>query len=40
MTRLGFRVKELIGGLDWWKTDGYKTASVPAGAGTADCGCQ
>lgn len=29
MTRLGFRVKELIGGLDWWKRDGHKT----------DCGC-
>jgi len=25
MTRLGFRVKELMGGLDWWKRDGYKT---------------
>ena len=25
MTRLGFRVKELMGGLDWWKQDGYKT---------------
>jgi rhodanese-related sulfurtransferase len=25
LTKLGFRVKELIGGLDWWKRDGYKT---------------
>ena len=25
LTRLGFRVKELIGGLDWWKGDGYAT---------------
>ena len=25
MARLGFRVKELIGGLDWWKRDGHKT---------------
>ncbi|MDH4274043.1 MAG: rhodanese-like domain-containing protein [Gammaproteobacteria bacterium] len=25
MTKLGFRVKELIGGLEWWKRDGYKT---------------
>jgi len=25
MSRLGFRVKELIGGLDWWKRDGYET---------------
>ena len=23
MARLGFRVKELMGGLDWWKRDGY-----------------
>jgi rhodanese-related sulfurtransferase len=28
MARLGFRVKELIGGLDWWKRDGYKTATL------------
>lgn len=27
MTRLGFRVKELIGGLDWWKRDGHETAT-------------
>lgn len=26
MARLGFRVKELIGGLDWWKRDQYTTA--------------
>jgi rhodanese-related sulfurtransferase len=25
LTRLGFRVKELIGGLVWWKRDGYAT---------------
>ncbi|HEY4417050.1 MAG TPA: rhodanese-like domain-containing protein [Verrucomicrobiae bacterium] len=25
LARLGFRVKELIGGLDWWKRDGYQT---------------
>lgn len=25
MARLGFRVKELIGGLDWWKRDGHPT---------------
>ena len=28
MARLGFRVKELLGGLDWWKRDGYKTEKV------------
>ena len=25
LTRLGFRVKELMGGLEWWKRDGYAT---------------
>ena len=25
MSRLGFCVKELIGGLEWWKRDGYET---------------
>ena len=27
MTKLGFRVKELIGGIDWWRRDGYPTSS-------------
>ncbi|EGB13243.1 Rhodanese domain protein [Pseudodesulfovibrio mercurii] len=36
MTRLGFRVKELIGGLDWWRRDGYPTAK---GAGAPGIGC-
>ena len=41
MTRLGFRVKELMGGLDWWKRDGQPTegAAVATNAGT-DCGCR
>ena len=25
LARLGFRVKELMGGLDWWKRDGHPT---------------
>lgn len=29
MVRLGFRVKELMGGIDWWKRDGYKTEGAP-----------
>ena len=29
MARLGFRVKELIGGLEWWKRDGYPTKNKP-----------
>jgi rhodanese-related sulfurtransferase len=27
LAELGFRVKELIGGIDWWKRDGYPTES-------------
>lgn len=25
MTKLGFKVKELMGGIEWWKFDGYET---------------
>ena len=25
LAELGFQVKELIGGIDWWKRDGYAT---------------
>jgi rhodanese-related sulfurtransferase len=39
MTKLGFRVKELIGGLDWWKRDGHKTEGSTAGNSPAACGC-
>jgi rhodanese-related sulfurtransferase len=28
LAELGFQVKELIGGLDWWKRDGYPTEST------------
>ena len=37
LTRLGFRVKELVGGLDWWKRDGHPTAGEKAADG-ATCG--
>ena len=39
LTRLGFRVKELIGGIDWWKRDGHKTESHAVSASAAGCGC-
>lgn len=39
MARLGFRVKELIGGLDWWKRDGHPTHGDAAGIGKGECGC-
>ena len=37
---LGFQVRELIGGLDWWKRDGYATDGEKARteSGTK-CGC-
>jgi len=34
MTRLGFRVKELMGGLDWWKRDGHPTEKAAQTAKT------
>lgn len=41
MCQLGFRVKELMGGLDWWKRDGYPVSTgTSSGAGSsASCGC-
>ncbi len=40
LVTLGFKVKELIGGLDWWKRDGYATEGTQATAGKAiTCGC-
>jgi rhodanese-related sulfurtransferase len=40
MARLGFQVKELIGGLDWWRRDGYATGGKQGKSGKAlVCGC-
>ena len=37
---LGFQVRELIGGLDWWKRDGYPTHLSEAGVRPEiRCGC-
>lgn len=38
LTKLGFRVKELIGGIEWWKQEGYPTSKV-ADAAVVTCGC-
>ncbi len=40
MSRLGFQVKELMGGLDWWKRDGYPTEGEKSSADAAACGCE
>jgi rhodanese-related sulfurtransferase len=40
MTRLGFKVKELTGGIEWWKFDGYATEGTHASKGQAiQCAC-
>lgn len=40
MARLGFSVKELPGGLDWWKRDGYETEGANGVKGkSVQCGC-
>lgn len=37
---LGFQVRELIGGLDWWKRDGYATEGESGRPGLEiQCGC-
>jgi rhodanese-related sulfurtransferase len=40
MTRLGFKVKELIGGIEWWKFDGYATEGARVSSGLKiNCAC-
>jgi len=40
MTQLGFNTKELLGGIDWWKRDGYETAGKNGTQGSKIvCGC-
>ena len=41
MTKLGFKVKELMGGIHWWKQDGYATEGTNGNiAGLqVDCAC-
>lgn len=40
MAQLGFETRELIGGLDWWKRDGYATEGTEARTGTEiQCAC-
>ena len=40
MARLGFNVKELMDGQDWWIRDGYETEGLQTTEGRAlVCGC-
>lgn len=40
MAQLGFSVRELLGGLDWWRRDGFATQGENAAVGkTLSCGC-
>lgn len=41
MAKLGFNVKELIGGLEWWKKDGYKTngTQCESSGSKVECSC-
>ena len=41
MARLGFQVRELLGGLDWWIRDGYviEGNTVPQNRSDLICGC-
>lgn len=40
MVKLGFQTKELIGGLEWWKRDGYETHGKKSNSGKEiECGC-
>ena len=40
LAELGFQVKELLGGIDWWRRDGYETHGANATDGKeVVCGC-
>ncbi len=40
LTKLGFKVMELIGGIEWWKFDGYATeGTTPSGGSKFECAC-
>jgi rhodanese-related sulfurtransferase len=40
MAKLGFKTKELIGGINWWKFDGYATeGSHPSQGLKIKCSC-
>jgi rhodanese-related sulfurtransferase len=40
LASLGFRTKELLGGIDWWKRDGYPIEGGQASENGINCGCE
>ncbi len=38
LSKLGVKVKELIGGIEWWKRDGYETEGILGATGVC-CNC-
>ena len=40
MLKLVFRVKELMGGLDWWKRDAHRTHTAATSETPISCGCE
>lgn len=40
LARLGFNVRELMGGIEWWKFDGYETDGIQKTGGLQiQCAC-
>ena len=39
LSRLGYRVKEMIGGLDWWRRDGLPVHNGEKSVHAVTCGC-
>jgi len=40
LASLGFKTKELLGGIDWWKRDGYPVEGGQTSANGIMCGCE
>src|SRR5882672_2965295 len=40
LASLGFLVKEMLGGIEWWKYDGYATEKGPLSSNPLVCGCE
>ena len=39
LSRLGYRVKEMIGGIDWWRRDGLPVHDGESAPRAVACGC-